>query len=40
MRFIDSPFVSIQGEAHLDSFLLRRRPHKKTVLRVVPPGSE
>ncbi len=23
------PFVTIQDEAHLDSFLLRRSPHKK-----------
>ena len=40
MRFIDSPFVSIQSEAHLDSFFAAAKPAKKTVLRVAPPGFE
>ncbi len=29
MRFIDSPFVSIQSEAHLDSFFAAAKPAKK-----------
>ena len=29
MRFIDSPFVSIQGEAHLDSFFAAAKTAQK-----------
>ena len=33
-------FVTVQDEAHLDSFLLQRSLYKKTVLYVAPPGTE
>ena len=33
-------FVSIESRAHLAIFLLRRSPHKKTVLCIAPSGIE
>ena len=33
-------FVTVQDEAHLDSFFAAAQPVQKTVLYVAPPGTE